>query len=117
MPTPPQPPLIAAVESRDGSSFRCKRFIDATIFAPRADPCSASSLPSDQITTLGWLRSRLISRSNSLIPSGFDDIIRVSSITSMPIRSHASRNSGVGGLCDVLHPFEPIHFSRSRRYA
>ena len=46
-------------------------------------------------------------RSNWLSPSGFEDIMRVSSKTSMPSSSHASSNSGVGGLCEVRRHCSP----------
>ena len=103
------------VMSRDGSSRRSSRFIAAQIRAPGSVPCSGSSLPVDQNTTLGWFRSRRIIRSNWLRPSGEDENMRVSSRTTMPSRSQASSNSGVGALCEVRYPFEPISLSFSMR--
>ena len=45
------------------------------------------------------------------MPSGFDDIMRVSSMTSMPSWSQASSSSGVGGLCEVRMALQPISWS------
>jgi hypothetical protein len=52
---------------------------------------------------------------NWLRPSGFDDIMRVSSNTSMPSSSQASSSSGVGGLCEVRIELQPISCSLRTR--
>ena len=44
---------MATVTGLVGSSLRATLFIVVTIFAPRSVPCSRSSLPNDQMTTLG----------------------------------------------------------------
>src|SRR5665647_2774572 len=38
---------------------------------------------------------------------------KASSMTMKPMRSHRSRSSGAGGLCDVRMPLQPISFSIS----
>lgn len=45
----------------------------------------------------------------------FSKVMRVSSKTSMPSSSQALSNSGVGGLCEVRRPFEPISMSLRMR--
>ena len=76
--------------------------------APSGVLCKPSSLAIDQMMTHGWLRSRLTIalrslRSSALVPLGVlvpsaSPRCRVSSITSIPCRSHAFKERGRDGV-------------------
>ena len=97
----PIAPVGAIDTGRDPSNSFATAFIALRISTPRSVFAWPSSLPIDHMKTLGRLRSRRTRSPNWLRPSGFEDIMRVSSKTSMPSSSQASSSSGVGGLCDV----------------
>ena len=111
------PPKGAMETGRVPSSLVDTAFIAVRIAKPRSVAAVPSSLPIDHMKTLGWLRSRLTRFSYWLKPSGFEDIMRVSSNTSMPSSSAAFNSSGVGGLCEVRRALHPISWSfRIRKY-
>jgi hypothetical protein len=111
------PPFGAMETSREPSYLVDTAFMAVRIRRPRSVDAVPSSLPIDHMKTLGWLRSRRTRFSNWERPSGFDDIMRVSSNTSIPSSSAAFSNSGVGGLCEVRSELQPISCSfRMRKY-
>src|ERR1035438_6545569 len=95
------PPFGAMETSREPSYLVETAFIAVRMRKPLSVPAVPSSLPSDHMKTLGWLRSRRTRFSSWVRPSGFDDIMRVSSNTSIPNSSAALSSSGVGGLWEV----------------
>ena len=113
----PQPLSMASVISRVPSRRLMARFMSAAIRAPRASDSWASSLPMDHRMMLGWLRSRRTIRSSWSMASGSTDMRRVSSMTSMPRRSQASRRAVAGGLWAARQALEPMVLSRSTRKA
>src|ERR1035438_2908 len=111
------PPRGAMETRREPSCLVDTAFMADRIRKPRSVAAVPSSLPMDHMKTLGWLRSRRTRFSYWLKPSGFDDIMRVSSNTSMPNSSAAFSSSGVGGLCEVRRELQPISCSfRIRKY-
>ena len=111
------PPPGAMETGREPSCMVVTAFISVTMRMPFSVAAAPSSLPSDHMKTLGWLRSRRTRSASCARPSGFDDIMRVSSNTSMPSSSAAFNSSGVGGLCDVRSALQPISCSlRTRKY-
>jgi len=105
----------------DGASGS-RRLMSACIVAAERLPDGVpwvvnSSLASDQMATLAWLRSRRTSRSRRSRLAASLPSRRLSSMTSMPTRSAASRSSGVGGFVGgavgvAAHLFEPLEAER-----
>ena len=109
------PPSGAMETGREPSCSVDTAFMADRIRKPRSVAAVPSSLPIDHMKTLGWLRSRRTRFSNCARPSGLEDIMRVSSNTSMPSSSAALSSSGVGGLCEVRRALQPISCSLRTR--